>query len=166
MLGEGALPPGGLAEDLVPHGSSAAERDRIVARFKAALEETGLGVGMATTNLFTDPAFRDGQVVCPSCFESAKRLGLRESTKEIVLLLGDDEVDRLGVFLLAGLADEHHPVADHVPADLAHRDQLDRLHGLADVGVEAREQRLGPVLDARVSRQRDRRRSSAAATSP
>jgi xylose isomerase len=47
-------------EDLVPHGSSAAERDRIVARFKAALEETGLGVGMATTNLFTQPAFKDG----------------------------------------------------------------------------------------------------------
>jgi xylose isomerase len=47
-------------EDLVPYGSSAAERDRIVARFKAALEETGLGVGMATTNLFTQPAFKDG----------------------------------------------------------------------------------------------------------
>ena len=47
-------------EDLVPHGSSAAERDRLVARFKAALEENGLGVGMATTNLFTQPAFKDG----------------------------------------------------------------------------------------------------------
>jgi xylose isomerase len=47
-------------EDLVPYGSSVAERDRIVARFKAALEETGLGVGMATTNLFTQPAFKDG----------------------------------------------------------------------------------------------------------
>src|ERR671911_880853 len=47
-------------EDLVPHGSSAAERDKIVARFKAALEETGLGVGMATTNLFGQPAFKDG----------------------------------------------------------------------------------------------------------
>lgn len=42
-----------------------------------------------------DPAFRDGKVVCPSCSGSASRLGLRESTKEIVLLLGDDEVDRL-----------------------------------------------------------------------
>jgi xylose isomerase len=39
---------------------SAAERDRIVARFKAALEETGMGVGMATTNLFGHPAFKDG----------------------------------------------------------------------------------------------------------
>jgi xylose isomerase len=47
-------------EDLVPYGSSAAERDRIVGRFKAALEETGMGVGMATTNLFTQPVFKDG----------------------------------------------------------------------------------------------------------
>src|SRR3954454_8463151 len=47
-------------EDLVPWSSSAAERDRIVARFKAALESTGLGVGMATTNLFGHPAFKDG----------------------------------------------------------------------------------------------------------
>ena len=47
-------------DDLVPWGSSAGERDRIVARFKAALEETGLGVGMATTNLFGHPAFKDG----------------------------------------------------------------------------------------------------------
>ncbi len=47
-------------EDLVPYGSSAAEHDRIVARFKAALDETGLGVGMATTNLFTQPVFKDG----------------------------------------------------------------------------------------------------------
>src|ERR671939_518262 len=46
--------------DLVPWGSSAAERDRIVAAFKAALDDTGLGVGMATTNLFTHPAFKDG----------------------------------------------------------------------------------------------------------
>ncbi len=46
--------------DLVPWGTSAAERDRIVARFKAALEESGLGVGMATTNLFGHPAFKDG----------------------------------------------------------------------------------------------------------
>jgi xylose isomerase len=47
-------------DDLVPWGSSLAERDRIVARFSAALSERGLGVGMATTNLFTHPAFKDG----------------------------------------------------------------------------------------------------------
>jgi xylose isomerase len=47
-------------DDLVPWGSTVAERDLIVASFKAALEETGLGVGMATTNLFGHPAFKDG----------------------------------------------------------------------------------------------------------
>jgi xylose isomerase len=47
-------------DDLVPPGSSAAERDRIVARFKAALQDAGMGVGMATTNLFGHPAFKDG----------------------------------------------------------------------------------------------------------
>jgi xylose isomerase len=47
-------------DDLVPWDTQAAERERIVARFKAALEESGLGVGMATTNLFGHPAFKDG----------------------------------------------------------------------------------------------------------
>jgi xylose isomerase len=47
-------------EDLVPYGSSTAERDRIVARFAAALRDNGLFVGMATTNLFGQPAFKDG----------------------------------------------------------------------------------------------------------
>jgi len=46
--------------DLVPIDASRAERDQIVASFKAALKETGLVVPMATTNLFGDPAFRDG----------------------------------------------------------------------------------------------------------
>ena len=46
--------------DLVPDGTGAAERDRLVARFKRALEEHGLVVPMATTNLFTDPVFKDG----------------------------------------------------------------------------------------------------------
>ncbi len=46
--------------DLVPPGAVAADRDRIVREFKAALSATGLRVPMATTNLFSDPAFRDG----------------------------------------------------------------------------------------------------------
>ncbi len=47
-------------DDLVPFGSSAAERDGIVERFKAALDETGIVVPMATTNLFSHPIFKDG----------------------------------------------------------------------------------------------------------
>ena len=46
--------------DLVPIDASPAERDQIVADFKQALSDTGVVVPMATTNLFTDPAFRDG----------------------------------------------------------------------------------------------------------
>jgi xylose isomerase len=46
--------------DLVPRETSAADRDRIVREFKAALAESGVKVPMATTNLFGDPVFRDG----------------------------------------------------------------------------------------------------------
>ncbi|HET7219728.1 MAG TPA: xylose isomerase, partial [Vicinamibacterales bacterium] len=46
--------------DLIPIDASAAERDRIVRDFKKALADTGMKVPMATTNLFTDPIFKDG----------------------------------------------------------------------------------------------------------
>jgi xylose isomerase len=47
-------------DDLIPIDATPAERERIIKDFKAALRETGLAVPMATTNLFTDPAFKDG----------------------------------------------------------------------------------------------------------
>jgi xylose isomerase len=46
--------------DLVPIDASPSARDTIVREFKQALADTGLTVPMATTNLFTDPAFKDG----------------------------------------------------------------------------------------------------------
>lgn len=46
--------------DLVPIDASRSDCERIVADFKKALQETGLVVPMATTNLFADPVFRDG----------------------------------------------------------------------------------------------------------
>ena len=46
--------------DLVPFGASATERDAIVGRFRAALDDSGVRVTMATTNLFTHPIFKDG----------------------------------------------------------------------------------------------------------
>src|SRR6266508_5106309 len=46
--------------DLVPIDATPAERDQIVRRFRQALDETGLQVPMATTNLFFDPVFKDG----------------------------------------------------------------------------------------------------------
>jgi xylose isomerase len=46
--------------DLVPIDATAAERDRIVSEFKKALDDNGMKVPMATTNLFYDPVFKDG----------------------------------------------------------------------------------------------------------
>jgi len=46
--------------DLVPIDASPADRDRIVRDFRRALDSTGMTVPMATTNLFTDPVFKDG----------------------------------------------------------------------------------------------------------
>jgi xylose isomerase len=47
-------------DDLVPIDATPGERDQIVREFKEALRATGLQVPMATTNLFGDPAFKDG----------------------------------------------------------------------------------------------------------
>jgi xylose isomerase len=47
-------------DDLVPPGSSPTEREEILKRFRRALDETGLRVPMATTNLFSRPVFKEG----------------------------------------------------------------------------------------------------------
>ena len=46
--------------DLVPIDATPADRDRIVRDFRHALDSSGMKVPMATTNLFTDPVFKDG----------------------------------------------------------------------------------------------------------
>lgn len=46
--------------DLVPINATQTERQRIIEEFKEALAETGIVVPMATTNLFSDPTFKDG----------------------------------------------------------------------------------------------------------
>ncbi len=46
--------------DVIPIDATPNDRDKIVREFKTALKETGLTVPMATTNLFSDPAFKDG----------------------------------------------------------------------------------------------------------
>ncbi len=46
--------------DLIPIDATRAERDAIIKEFRTALDKTGLQVPMATTNLFSDPIFKDG----------------------------------------------------------------------------------------------------------
>src|SRR5690242_13490867 len=47
-------------DDLVPPGSTSADRERIVKEFRRALDDTGMKVPMATTNLFSNPVFKEG----------------------------------------------------------------------------------------------------------
>ena len=69
--------------DLVPHGSTAAERDAIVAAFRAALDETGMKVPMATTNLFSLPVFKEGALTAND--KNVRRFAVRKALDAIDL---------------------------------------------------------------------------------
>ncbi len=61
LLGEvGAYGVNFHDNDLVPIDASPIQHRNVVKRFKQALKDNGLVVPMATTNLFSDPAFKDG----------------------------------------------------------------------------------------------------------
>ncbi|MFF8291718.1 xylose isomerase [Streptomyces sp. NPDC016309] len=70
-------------DDLIPHGSSGAEREALVKRFRAALDRTGLKVPMATTNLFTHPVFKDGAFTAND--RDVRRYALRKTIRNIDL---------------------------------------------------------------------------------
>ena len=61
MLGEvGAYGVNFHDNDLIPIDATPTEADAIKKDFRKALQDTGLVVPMATTNLFSDPIFKDG----------------------------------------------------------------------------------------------------------
>jgi xylose isomerase len=68
-------------DDLVPPGSSPAERSDVLRRFRRALDETGVVVSMATANLFTDPVFKDG------AFTSNDRAVRRHALRKALLAI-------------------------------------------------------------------------------
>jgi xylose isomerase len=70
-------------DDLIPFGSSDAERDAHIKRFRAALDATGLTVPMATTNLFTHPVFKDGGFTAND--RDVRRYALRKTMRNIDL---------------------------------------------------------------------------------
>lgn len=70
-------------DDLVPPASSASEREAVIARFRGALEETGLTVPMVTTNTFTHPVFKDGALT--SNDRGVRRLALRKVLRQVEL---------------------------------------------------------------------------------
>jgi xylose isomerase len=70
-------------DDLVPWGSDEHARSAHIARFRKALDETGLIVPMATTNLFTHPVFKDGAFT--SNDRAVRRYALRKVLRNLDL---------------------------------------------------------------------------------
>jgi len=70
-------------DDLVPFGSAAADRDKIITRLKEALAETGMVVPMITTNLFTHPVFKDGGFTSNN--RDVRRYALRKVLRNVEL---------------------------------------------------------------------------------
>jgi xylose isomerase len=70
-------------DDLVPYGSSPAEREAILKRFRQALDETGMKVPMATTNLFSRPVFKEGALTAND--PDVRRFAVRKTLDAIDL---------------------------------------------------------------------------------
>ena len=70
-------------DDLFAFGSSDAERRQAIDRFSSALSRAGLVVPMVTTNLFTQPVFKDGGFT--SNDRSVRRYALRKVLRNLDL---------------------------------------------------------------------------------
>jgi xylose isomerase len=70
-------------DDLVPPGSAATERNQIVKRFRRVLDDTGLVVPMATTNLFSNPVFKEGAFTAND--PDVRRFAIRKTFEAIDL---------------------------------------------------------------------------------
>jgi xylose isomerase len=70
-------------DDLIPHGSSEAERDRRISALKGALEETGMVAPMLTTNLFSHPVFKEGGLTAND--RGVRRYAMRKVMRNIDL---------------------------------------------------------------------------------
>ena len=70
-------------DDLIPFGSDDTSRRGHIDRFKKALDETGMKVPMATTNLFSHPVFKDGAFT--SNDRDIRRYALRKAMRNIEL---------------------------------------------------------------------------------
>jgi xylose isomerase len=70
-------------DDLIPFGSDENAREQHIKRFRAALEETGLVVPMATTNLFTHPVFKEGALTAND--REVRRFAMRKVMRNMDL---------------------------------------------------------------------------------
>jgi xylose isomerase len=70
-------------DDLIPFGSDAATRDKLIAGFKDACARNNITIEMVTTNLFTHPVFKDGGLT--SNDRSVRRFALRKVLRNVEL---------------------------------------------------------------------------------
>jgi xylose isomerase len=70
-------------DDLIPFGSDAGTRDKLIAGFKDACAKNSITIEMVTTNLFTHPVFKDGGLT--SNDRSVRRFALRKVLRNVDL---------------------------------------------------------------------------------
>lgn len=70
-------------DDLVPFDADANEREDAIKRFRTALDDTGMVVSMATTNLFWHPVFKDGAFTAND--PDVRRFAIRKAMRGIDL---------------------------------------------------------------------------------
>ena len=87
----------------------------------------------STAVIDDDPAYKDGQICCPACLSPARKMGARANTREVVVLLGEDEADRIpiaeGTSLVVGRGRGEHrydvrSILDDGHSALVSRDHL------------------------------------------
>jgi xylose isomerase len=113
--------------DLVPIDATPTERDRIVGEFRRTLEATGMTVPMATTNLFSDPAFKDGAFTSHDAAVRAYALQKTMRAMDLGVELG------AGIYVFWGGREgaEVDAAKDPVEAIKRFRDAIDFLCGYA-----------------------------------
>ncbi|MEV0563919.1 xylose isomerase [Dactylosporangium sp. NPDC050588] len=70
-------------DDLIPFGSDETVRDKLIGRFREALDTSGMVVSMATTNLFGHPIFKDGAFTAND--RAVRRFALQKVLRNIDL---------------------------------------------------------------------------------
>ena len=110
-------------DDLVPFRADDAARERALARFRRALDETGLVAPMLTTNLFTHPVFKDGAFT--SNDRGVRRFALRKVMRN--LDLAAELGARTYVFWGGREGAESHAAKDVYAALERYREAIDTL---------------------------------------
>ncbi|MGO9487513.1 MAG: xylose isomerase [Solirubrobacteraceae bacterium] len=121
--------------DLIPFDATPSQRERIVGRFRAAVEQAGMCVPMATTDLFRHPVFKDGAFT--SNDREVRRFALAKAIRgiELGVELG------AGIYVFWGGREGSEVTAAKPPRDALDRylEALDFLCGyVIDRGYELR----------------------------